>query len=336
MKKLITASIIIPSWNGKHLLKVCLDSLKNQSQTNFEIILVDNGSTDGSVIFVEKNYPKVRLIKLAKNTGFAHAVNQGIKLSEGKYIILINNDTQVEKDCLKYLIKAAENNPQISFIAAKMLNFYDRKMIDSVGDFIDNVGHANNLGMGEPDDGSYDQQQKIFLATGGGSLFKRELFKKVGLFDEDYFAYMEDVDLCLRAQMQGFQGILEPKAKIYHIHKATSATVKPFSEYLQFRNMTMTIIKDFPSKLIFKNWNWLLIILVNINTVRFLAMKGLFVSAIKAELWILWNLPKLLSKRSAIQSAKKVSDDYLISNFHQKKITFFGLFRFNNNQNNQH
>lgn len=324
---MLIASVIIPNWNGKHLLEVCLKSLTGQTLKQIEIIVVDNGSVDGSVQLIEKKYPTIRLIKLTKNTGFAYAVNQGIKYSQGKYIVLINNDTQVNKDCLKHLVRTAEDYPKAGFIAAKMLNFYHRDIIDSVGDYIDNVGHANNIGMGEVDSGEYDKQRTVFLATGGGSLFKREVFEKVGLFDEDYFAYMEDVDLCLRAQMQGFIGLVEPKAKIYHIHKATSSKNKSFSEYLQFRNMMMTVIKDFPGRLILEKWNWLLILLVNLNTVRYLATKGLLIPALQAEWWILWNLPKLLVKRKTIQSSKIVSDDYLINNIKQKKLTFFGLFK---------
>lgn len=318
-------SIVIPNWNGKHLLKVCLSSLKKQTFKDMEIVVVDNGSTDGSADYIKRYFAEVKIVPLDKNYGFAKAVNEGIKNSKGKYVVLINNDAEVEKSCLEYLIKAIKSHKKVGFVATKMLNFYNRKIIDSAGDYIDNVGHANNIGMGEKDSEKYNVPGYTFLVTGGGSIFRREVFERVGFFDEDYFAYFEDVDLCLRSQMQGFKGWFEPKAKIYHIHKATSLRFSSFLEYLQFRNMMITIIKDFPNKLIWSNFNWLLILLVNLNTVRFLATKGLLMSALKAEMYVLWNLPKLLNKRFAIQNTKKVSDDYLISNFQKKKITFWGL-----------
>lgn len=321
------ASVIIPNWNGKHLLKVCLKSLRNQNYKDFEVILVDNGSVDGSVGYVKRYFPEVKIIPLDKNYGFAKAVNEGIKASSGEYLVLINNDTEVDKNCLYYLVEAAKKNKEVGFVAAKMLNFYKRDTIDSAGDYIDVVGHANNVGLGEKDGVRFNKPGFVFLVTGGGGLFKRQVFDKVGLFDEDYFAYFEDVDLCFRAQLQGFKGWYEPKAKIYHIHKATALRIRPMVEYLQFRNMTMTIIKDFPWALLKKDFNWLRALLVNLNTVRFLASQGETLEVIRAEAWILWNLPRLIRKRRQIQKTKIVSDSYIISNFREKKITLFGLLK---------
>lgn len=323
----MTVSVIIPNWNGKHLLKKCLTSLKNQTFKDFEVIVVDNGSTDGSLNYIRKYFSFVKINSLPKNYGFARAVNAGIKISFGKYIVLINNDTEVDKNCIQYLVTAAYKNKKVGFVAAKMLNFYQRNVIDSAGDYIDVVGHANNIGLGEKDGNKFNHAGPVFLATGGGGLFKREVFNKVGLFDGDYFAYFEDVDLCLRAQLKGFKGWYEPKAKIYHIHKATSRKNPGFLEYLQFRNMTQTIIKDFPWVLLKKDFNWLKILLVNFNTIRYLATKGYLWEALKAEGWILLHLPHLLYKRWKIQSSKKVSDQYIIENILPKKITLFGLLK---------
>lgn len=321
----LVASVIIPNWNGKHLLKTCLSSLEQQTLKNFEVVVVDNGSEDGSVEYIKKFFPKVKIIKLDKNYGFAKAVNIGIQNSHGKYIVLINNDTEVDRKCLDYLVKAAKKHSEVGFVAAKMLNFCQRNIIDSAGDWIDVAGHAQNIGLGEKDGPKFNKAGYVFLVTGGGGLFKREVFDRVGFLDEDYFAYFEDVDLCLRAQLMGFKGWYEPKAKIYHIHKATAQNIRPFVEYLQFRNMTQTIIKDLPSALLKKDFNWLRTLLVNINTIRFLTTQGLLWQALRAESWVLFHIPKLLWKRWQIQKDKKVSDDYIISNFREKKITFFGL-----------
>lgn len=321
------ASLIIPNWNGAHLLSACLQSINEQTFRDFEVIVVDNGSLDNSLEVIKKVLPKTKVIALPENVGFSPAVNKGIKAAQGKYIVLINNDAKLDKNCLNFLIQAADLHEEVGFVAAKMLNFFDKTVIDSAGDYIDAVGHANNIGFGEKDGPKFSKEGSLFLATGGGSLFKKEVFEKVGLLDEDYFAYFEDVDLCLRAQLQGYKGWFEPKAVIFHIHKATSGKNKPFLEYLQFRNMAATIIKDFPKALLFKDLNWLKILLVNLNTIRFLASQGHLLPALQAEWYILRNLFKLLRQRKEIQAKKTVSDNYIIENIVPKKVTLFGLLR---------
>lgn len=318
-------SVIIPNWNGEELLKDCLPSLKKQTFSDFEVVVVDNGSTDGSVRYIKKNFPEIKLVELSQNTGFAPAVNLGIKICVGEYIILLNNDTKVDKHFIEYLVKAADKHPEVGMVAAKMLNFYNPDIIDSVGDYIDSVGHANNIGMGEKDGSLFNNAGYIFLVTGGGSLIKREVFENVGFLDEYYFAYMEDVDFGLRAQMQGFKAWFEPKAIVYHKHKATSSKIRPFAEYLQFRNMTATIIKDFPTEFIFSGLNLLKIILVNLNTLLFFIKRGLWKEGIKAELYIIFHFSRLLKERKRIQSSMKVSPQYIVENIPKKKITFFKL-----------
>lgn len=320
-------SVIIPNWNGVNLLKNCLESLRGQTFRDFETVVVDNGSVDNSVQYIRKNFPGVKLIELKENTGFAPAVNLGIKICVGDDIVLINNDTKLDRNCLKYLVKAADKHPEVGMVAARMLNYKNPKLIDSAGDYIDAVGHANNIGLGDKDGLKYQKAGYVFLVTGGGGLFKREVFERIGFFDSDYFAYFEDVDFCLRAQMVGFKGWYEPKAVIYHLHKATSNRNKAFTEYLQFRNMTMTVIKDFPYKLLVRNFNLLKIILVNLNTVRYMAGKGYLVEALKAEYYILLNFLRLLKKRREIQAGRKVSEDYILENIRPKKVRLFGLLK---------
>lgn len=323
----MVASVIIPNWNGKHLLKTCLRSLYKQTLKKIEIIVVDNGSTDGSVQYVKKDFPGIQVISLDKNYGFAKAVNEGIKKSKAKLIMLLNNDTEVDKDCLKFLTEAIMVHRDVGFVAAKMLNFYHRDIIDAAGDFIDEVGHANNIGLGEKNCPKFNKSGYTFLVTGGGGIFKRAIFQRIGLLDENYFAYFEDVDLCLRAQFQGYRGWYEPKAIIYHIHKATSSKNIAFLEYLQFRNMTQTIIKDFPISIIWKKWRWLKIILVHFNTIFYQFKNGYVWPPILADLWILIHLPQLLIKRRKIQKSRIVSDEYIESFFKEKKISFGGLFK---------
>lgn len=323
----VVVSVVIPNWNGKHLLEICLPSLKKQSFKDFEVIIVDNGSKDDSISFIESNFPNYKVISLPKNIGFAGAVNAGIKASKGKYVVLLNNDTEVDKNCLKFLVQAALKHPEAGMVAAKILNFYQRDLIDNTGDSVDSIGHSFTRGTGEKDGPKFNKAGYIFLVTGGGGLFKKELFNKVGLLDDSYFLYMEDVDLGFRAQLAGFKGWFEPRAKIYHVRMASSSKNMSLTECFCFRNMTMNIIKDYPRALILNNFNWLKIILVNINTFYYLTKRGYLWGALNAQWYVITHLGELLNKRKQIQQSKVVSDGYIIENVIPKKITFFGLLK---------
>ncbi|MDO8573289.1 MAG: glycosyltransferase family 2 protein [Candidatus Daviesbacteria bacterium] len=319
MKKV---SVIIPNWNGKELLKDCLDSLENQPA---EIILVDNGSTDDSIDFLKKNYPKVRLVKLKNNFGFARAINEGVKISNTEYVILLNNDTESDKDFVKSLITCADSHPEVISVNPRLLNFYDKKIIDGVGIEINEVGQARSIGWQEKDHGQFDKEEYIFGATGGASLFRREDFIKVGGFDEGYFMYSEEVDFAFRAQFLGYKSIFCPMAIVYHKHKATAGKKPQHIEYWQFRNMMQTIIKDFPVGVLFKKWRWLKIILVFLNTIFYQLKNGYIWPPVLTKLWLLYHLPSLLNQRRAIQKNRKVSDGYIEGFLTDKKVTFWGL-----------
>lgn len=324
---MVKVSVIIPNWNGRELLSDCLTSLSRQTFKNFEIILVDNGSTDDSVSFVLTNFPAVKIIRLADNFGFARAINEGVESSLAKYVAFLNNDTKVHKEWLKYLVATAEEHPEVISVNSKILNFSNNKIIDGVGIFINEVGQARSIGWQEEDCGQYHKEQYIFGATGGASLFKREDFIKVECFDENYFMYSEEVDFAFRSQFLGYKSIHQPKAIAYHKHKATAKRLPQHIEYWQFRNMTQTIIKDFPAPILLKNLRWLKIILVHLNTIFYQLKNGFFWPPFLADLWILVHLPVLLRERRKIQQSKKVSDEYIESFLIEKKITFWGLRR---------
>lgn len=320
MKKVIElVSVIIPNWNGLELMKICLPSLLKQSYENFEVIVVDNGSSDGSVNYLKVKFPQIKNVVLSKNFGFSKAVNEGIKASKGEFIFLLNNDTEVDKDCIRELVCAVEEHSEVGFVSAKILKFDRRGIIDNAGDYLDSVGHLLTRGLNEKDDKNFQVGEYIFLATGGGSLIKRQVFNKIGFFDESYFFYMEDADLCFRAQLAGFKGWFEPEAKIYHMRMASSKKNPVLFDTLVFRNMTITMLKDFPMGLILHNFNWLKIILVHLNTIRFLISKGYLLEVVKAEFFILSNLGNILKKRRKIQKSKTVTDEYIIENVLQKK-----------------
>lgn len=326
MNKLI-ASVIIPNWNGQDLLKDCLTSLKRQTFKDFEIILVDNGSTDRSKSYVNNNFPDVKIVYLDKNYGFSKAINEGVKKSKTKYVVFLNNDTEVEKDWLKNLIKSVESHSNIISVNSKILNYYNRKKIDGVGILINEVGQAKSIGWEEEDRGQYQKEMYIFGATGGASLFNREDFIKIGYFDESYFMYSEEVDFAFRAQFLEYKSLYCPEAVVYHKHKATSKKKPQYIEYWQFRNMYMTIIKNFPTHIIFKNFRWLKIILIYLNTIIYQIKNGFFWPPVAVTMYLFFNFPRLIIQRKKIQNRKRINDIELERFFLPKKITFWKLLK---------
>ena len=319
------ASVIIPNLNGRELLPDCLNSLRVQTFKNFEIILVDNNSTDGSLSYVNNDFSKVKIIKFKKNHGFAKAINEGVRLSKAEFVLFLNNDTKVDKNWLSNLIRCAEKHPEVISVNSKILNFYNRKLVDGVGILINEVGQAKSIGWQEKDSGQYNREQYIFCATGGASLFRRKDFIGVGYFDERFFMYSEEVDFAFRAQFLGYKSIYCPDAVAFHKHKATAKRFPQHIEYWQFRNMTQTIIRDFPTSCLLKNWRWLKIILVHFNTIIYQLKNGFLWPPILTEIWLILHLPKLLLERKKIQSTKKVSDEYIDIFLVKKEITFWGL-----------
>lgn len=324
MQKSIT--IIIPNWNGRSFLNDCLKSLRSQVFKNFEIIVVDNGSTDGSVPFIKSRFPEIIILENKENLGFAKAINQGIQKANSEFVVLLNNDTMVDKNYLHFLFQAINRKKETCGVAPKILDFKKRDTVDSAGDLINTAGQAFHRGHGGKSS-RWNEAKEVFLITAGASIYRRKAFDRVGLLDEDFFAYGEDVDWSLRAQMAGCKFWYEPKAIIYHHQKGTSRKIPKKTVYLQFRNMTLTIIKNFPIGLFLKRWRFLLIPLIHFNTILYMALKGLGKEAISADFWILKNLNKIIKSRKQIQSERKVTLEYLDGFMVAKKIRFWGLFK---------
>lgn len=239
--------IIIPSFNGKQFLVGCLASIKEQSFTSYEVIVVDNGSTDGTVDFLQENYPEVRLIALSLNRGFSAAVNAGIVNSDSPYIFLLNNDTELAPACLSHLVQAAGALPEYDFFAPKMLSYHERDILDGAGDGFLRGGVGYRLGTMEKDGDAYDISGQVFGACAGAALYRRTFFDIVGLFDEDFFAYLEDVDLNLRANRTGLCCRYVPEARVYHIGSATTGSrINEITVRLSTRNNFFVLLKNYP------------------------------------------------------------------------------------------
>jgi GT2 family glycosyltransferase len=243
--------VVIVNWNGKHLLGECLDSLLAQSVGGVEIILVDNGSHDGSAGYVLERYRDVRVVSLTENIGFAGGNNAGIRVASGKYIALLNNDTKVDPNWLTNLLKEAEASPSIvGMWASKILSYDNPDVIDNVGLIMYPDGLGRGKGRLEKDEGQYDQRQEAFFPSGCAGLYRREMLDEIGLFDEEFFAYADDVDLGLRARLAGWQCIYVPSAKVYHKYSASSSAHSPFKAFLVERNRIWVLLKYYPIEMI--------------------------------------------------------------------------------------
>jgi GT2 family glycosyltransferase len=308
------AAVVIPTWNGAHFLGECLRSLASQTHPA-EIIVVDNASTDGSAELVGDRFPKVSLVRLPSNRGFAGAVNVGIDhaLRSGvDYIALFNNDAVAEPDWLERLIACAEQHPEAGIVTSKLL-LADGIHIDSTGDFYSSWGWAYPRGRDEVDHGQYDapELREVFCGSGGASLFRARMLQQVGSFDEDYFAYLEDQDLGFRAQLRGWRARYEPQARAYHRMMGTSATIEHFGRYHAIRNCIYLYVKNVPAPLF---WRYLPKFLLGLtlmaaNDVR----RRRFRAIARAYLDAAIHLPRMLRKRRRVQAARRVEVGYIDS-----------------------
>ena len=299
-------SIIVPNYNGCPYLGGCLSSLQAQSLKDFEIIVVDNGSSDDSVPFIRKQFPGVQLVPLNENQGFVRAVNAGIGQAEHPYIALLNNDTEVDPSWLENTQRAFSRRPDVDCVTSKMIHFHDRALLDGAGDEYTRGGLAMKLGRGHPHE-KFDSVRETFSACAGASIFKREIFDEVGLFDEDFFANYEDVDFSLRMKVAGYKILYVPDAVVYHIGGATLGGVTSgLAVSLTTRNMLNVMVKDWPGVLFLR---FLPFILIHQTYWFLLCVKwGRTLSYIQGILGAIKQSRRTLRKRKEVQESKRISD----------------------------
>lgn len=313
-------AVVIPTYNGLEHIKVCFDSLLNQNNNSvpyvikkdFRIILVDNCSSDDTVNFVNQFYKDVEIVKLEKNYGFAKAVNEGIKYAlhddSTSHILLLNNDIECKNDFISKMLDGfADVN--VGSVACKMLNYYDRGKIDDVGDFINLIGSPYARGHAQTDNGQFDTPEYIFGACAGAALYKRNVFETAGLFDEDFFAYYEDVDFSLRLQLFGFKCYYNPDAVCYHKRGATTSYKSGFQTKLCEQNLVSLRIKNYP---VF-TYLYLqpLYALARIKRYINFLIKGefnLFINAFQGYLNGMLQIPISIKKRRELYSKIRISN----------------------------
>ncbi|PRR83060.1 glycosyltransferase family 2 protein [Clostridium vincentii] len=241
-------SVVIPNYNGEKYLKACLDSLMEQSLKAEEIIIIDNDSKDSSIQYIRANYKdKVTLVVMDKNYGFSRAVNEGIKRSKSEFVALLNNDTELHKDWLKELYNCIKEDDKIFSASSKMLRFIERDIIDDAGDEYTLFGWSSKNGDGKPSS-KQDISREVFSACAGAAIYRSSILEEIGLFDEDFFAYLEDMDISYRARIYGYKNYYASKSKVYHIGSATSGSRhNSFKVKLAARNNIYLIHKNMPN-----------------------------------------------------------------------------------------
>ncbi|OGU00262.1 MAG: hypothetical protein A2085_03915 [Gemmatimonadetes bacterium GWC2_71_10] len=237
-------SVVIPTWNGAGVLAGALRSLAAQTFADFETIVVDNGSSDGTAEMLARDWPAVKCVALPANLGFAVATNRGIVAGHGRIVVCMNNDVVAEPEWLGALVHALDARPDVGSVASKMLDARRPGIIDAAGDTMSLV--AWNIGRGERDGPRFAQGREVLSACAGAAAYRREVFDRVGLFDESFFAWFEDVDLGIRAQLAGFRCWYEPSAVVRHLGSATTGRVSAIKAFYTARNALLLFFKTMP------------------------------------------------------------------------------------------
>ena len=299
-------SVVVPNWNGMKFVGMCLESLARSDFGDYEVIVVDNGSVDGSCEMIEENYPQVRLIKNQRNMGFAVACNQGINAARGTYISLLNNDIEVESNWLSKLYEGMERHPECGMGTTKMMFLDQRDVFYNTGDLFHAWSVGGGRGQGEKDVGQYDKEDYVFGACAGAGIYRREFFDKVGVFDEDFFIFAEDVDLNMRGQLKGFKCIYLPEAKVYHIGTATVGLYSDRYIYLCKRNDIFVLIRNYSLRMYFQ-YLWL-ILKHQFNDIKYFTYRGQGIVLFRSKLDALKMLLPMFIRRFHIQSSRSVPD----------------------------
>ena len=254
------ATVVIPNYNGIKYIEDCLSSLYAlEEQELFRVLVIDNGSTDGSLDVICERFPRVQLLALPENTGFCHAVNVGIKAATTPYVILLNNDTKVLPGFVIAMVDAMEKREDAFAVSSCMLQWQDHSRVDDAGDQYCVLGWAYSRGKGRPA-ADYDKSARIFAACGGAAIYRKSIFGQIGLFDENHFAYLEDIDIAYRAAIQGYSCYYEPAAKVLHAGSATSGSrYNEFKTDLSSANSVYLILKNMPLLQIIWNLPFLLL-----------------------------------------------------------------------------
>lgn len=309
-------SVVTPNYNGEKFLKTFFESLNNDSQYIGEVIIVDNGSSDNSKDYIINNkfsFP-VHIIENTENLGFAPAVNQGIRKAQNEYIFSLNNDTEVKKGSVKAMVDLISSDDNIFSVQAKMLQYNNKELIDDVGDEYNLLAWTKKTGENH-NTNEYIEVKEIFSACAGAAMYKKSLLAELGMFDDNFFAYMEDVDLAIRSKINGYTNLLCPDAEVYHIGSATSGSrYNEFKVRLAARNNVWTVYKNLPIPL--KIVNFIFLFLGFFIKYIFFVKKGFgstYISGIREGLSTRGKIKKTKFKSKNIKNYFKIEYKLIIN-----------------------
>jgi GT2 family glycosyltransferase len=301
-------SIIIPNWNGKRYLRDCLEAIRAQTYGNFEVLLVDNASSDSSIDFVKTSFPEIRVIALPQNRGFSGAANEGIKKAKGELVALLNNDAFPEKNWLKAMVEGIQEAPDIGVCASKILRMTEESRIETAGDDYTRFGVACKRGWNQMGH-HFERTEFVFAACAAAVLYRKNMLEEIGDFDEDLFFSYEDVDLSFRAQLANYRCRYVPEAVVYHLGGGTLKGRSPMGRYYGHRNLEFVFFKNMPPSLLVKylplHCAYLFL------AFAYQVYRGQGVVFLRAKLDALRNIRKTYQKRIVIQSKRKVHPNYL-------------------------
>jgi GT2 family glycosyltransferase len=299
-------SVIVLNWNGKHFLKTCLSALKRQTFRDFETILVDNGSEDGSAAYVRDRFPEINLISLDHNVGFASGNIAGYEQARGELIVLLNNDTEADPRWLEEIHKASGDFPNVASFSSKMLYFDERDRIENCGFALTPAGSTVDLGRDEQDGPAWSVARRVFGACGGAAAYRRSMLDDIGFLDPDFFMNFEDVDLSFRAQLLGYECSFIPSAIVYHRHGASQKNYPARQVFFSQRNIEFVYLKNMPFSLMLRFLPHRFLYELG-GTVYFLK-QGTGVAFLKAKIDAIRQLPSMLRKRTKLQRRRILKD----------------------------
>jgi GT2 family glycosyltransferase len=310
-------SVIIPHWNGRAHLDDCLNALRRQTFADHEVILVDNGSTDGSQAYAREQFPEVRLIDLGQNHGFTGACNAGYAVARGEFVCLLNNDTEANSGWLAAVVDAFERRPKVGIVAGKLLLFDRRDHFHAAGDYYRVNGLPGNRGVWQPDHGQYDREEPVFGACGAAAAYRRAMLDEIGFLDDAFYFSCEDVDLAWRAHLAGWEVLYVPTAVVYHKLKASGGS-GVVGSYHDGRNFLYVIWKNYPGGLLRRHAGDILRAQWRISREALSAWRGAAARArLRGQLAGLLGLVKMWPARRRIQAARRVDDRTLAARLTQ-------------------
>jgi len=299
-------TVAVLSYDGRRLLEGILPSLAAQSLTGFRTVVVDNGSRDGSVGWLAEHWADIEVVALPENVGVTPALNVCLDAATGsELVVLLNNDLELSEHALTELVAAMEEYPEAGSAAAKLLDFNDRCVLDGAGDLLSWAGTGMRRGHGEVDHGQYDRPEAVFGACGGAAVYRMAAVEEVGGFDESFFAFFEDVDWALRAQLAGWSCRYVPNAVIFHMGSATIGRgMSEFTQYHLWRNAIWIVAKDFPLAAILRHARR--IVYVQAAQLVVAARAGRLALWARAIGHALRELPRVLRARRGVQATRRV------------------------------